>query len=128
MRYTITENSHIGGILIGIELAITMFFFNSWLKTLSITIHPAIRLIICLLTWFVAFSIFNLSKIICYIISVAYTIIWTVLAYEITDGITNGDNIWSIVIGAFTFFIIIVLHIGSFYDSGYDYEINADDN
>ncbi|WP_026887736.1 hypothetical protein [Clostridium beijerinckii] len=127
MRYSIYKNSHGGIGLVGIELFITLILLYMISGMLKITIHPAIRLILSIITVIIIFEIFVSSKIGCMIISIFYTGIWTLIAYAITYNITGGDKIWIAVIGVLVFLISYGLHLSCWYDSGDDYTITSMD-
>ncbi|MBO1685402.1 MULTISPECIES: hypothetical protein [Clostridium] len=128
MRYTIIKNSHLGIGLFVIELIISMACFNELLELLPIKIHPAIRLIICIVLGIIMFLNFFSSKIGCAIISLFYSSVWTIAIWNIVKYFTDNDKIWMIVISGFAFLLIIGIHFSICLDSGYDYEIFHDNH
>ena len=127
MRYTISENSHFGIGLFIFELIISMICLNGVLELLTIKIHPAIRLVICIVTAIILFIIFCSSKIGSIIISLFYSWVWTLIAWNITKYFSNSDKIWMVIVSGVTFIISIIAHLGASLDSGYDYEV-TDEN
>ncbi|MDU1116419.1 MAG: hypothetical protein E7J99_04010 [Clostridium butyricum] len=127
MRYTISENSHLGIGLFVIELIISMACFNELLELLPIKIHPAIRLIICIVLGIIMFLNFFSSKIGCAIISLFYSSVWTIAIWNIVKYFTDNDKIWMVIVSGVTFIISIIAHLGASLDSGYDYEV-TDEN
>ncbi|MEW9992069.1 hypothetical protein [Clostridium butyricum] len=127
MRYTISENSHFGIGLFIFELIISMICLNGVLELLTIKIHPAIRLVICIVTAIILFIIFCSSKIGSIIISLFYSGVWTLIAWNITKYFSNSDKIWMVIVSGVTFIISIIAHLGASLDSGYDYEV-TDEN
>ncbi|HBJ2623472.1 TPA: hypothetical protein LA827_003275 [Clostridium botulinum] len=123
MKYTIRENSHTGIGLFILELIITMICLNGILELFKIKTHPAIRIVICIIAAIIIFLIFAASKIGCIIVSLLYSSIWTILAWNITKECTKGDKIWMSVISGIIFLISIGIHFSTISDSGYDYEI-----
>ena len=128
MRYTISENSHFGIGLFIFELIISMICLNGVLELLTIKIHPAIRLVICIVTAIILFIIFCSSKIGSIIISLFYSGVWTLIAWNITKYFSNSDKIWMVIVSGVTFIISIIAHLGASLDSGYDYEIFHDNH
>ncbi len=127
MRYTIIKNSHLGIGLFVIELIISMACFNELLELLPIKIHPAIRLIICIVLGIIMFLNFLSSKIGCAIISLFYSSVWTIAIWNIVKYFTDNDKIWMVIVSGVTFIISIIAHLGASLDSGYDYEV-TDEN
>lgn len=127
MRYTISENSHFGIGLFIFELIISMICLNGALELLTIKIHPAIRLVMCIVTAIILFIIFCSSKIGSIIISLFYSGVWTLIAWNITKYFSNSDRIWMVIVSGVTFIISIIVHLGASLDSGYDYEV-TDEN
>jgi hypothetical protein len=127
MRYQIYKNSHTGIGLMIFELIITMICLNGSLELATIKIHPAIRLVICIITAIIMLIIFSSSRIGCIIISIFYSVIWTLITVSITSEFTQKDKIWMVVIGVITFLISIAIHMSSMIDSGANYTI-TDEN
>lgn len=118
MEYKIYKESHPGAYALIIELIITMFCLE-----LGYTLHPAIRLIVKIAIGAVIFVIFTSSKIGCIIISLFYSIAWSLLICSITNEFSHGDIVWIVILGGITFLINIVIHLSSIGDSGSDYII-----
>lgn len=123
MKYRIEENSHIGMGLFILELIITMICLNGILELFKIKIHPAIRIIICIIVAIIIFLIFASSKIGGIIVTLLYSCTWTILAWNITKEVTKSDEIWMSVIASIVFIISMGIHLSLMNDSGYDYEI-----
>lgn len=131
MVFKINRNSHMGTGLLIIELIATIYFFNQMtdlrivnfgISNFWTSLHPGIRLVIEIAFVVVILAIFFASKIGGIVVSLFYSIMWTILLVNITDEYTHGDKIWIIIIGGITFLISILVHLSTMSDSGYDYE------
>lgn len=127
MQYKIYENSHTGIGLMIFELIVTMICLNGVLELSTIKIHAAIRLVICIIAAIIMLIIFYSSRIGCIVISIFYSVIWTLITGSITSYFTQKDTIWMIVIGVITFLISIAVHMSSMTDTGADYTITDED-